>query len=113
MGKGIGKKEFTLKIKKDTIRLTGRVFMDHQDKVYQSNELTSEELNKVIEQLCHSKAEEFKLLGYEHVTGLDVWQCVSSRYKKESPPLHQVVNDILSLKVTQFMNWITIQAYKS
>lgn len=73
---------------------------------------SDEELNQFIEQLCLSKAEEFQLLGYENVTGKDIWECVSEAYEKQGVPLlHQIVNDILSLKVTKFMNWITLRAY--
>lgn len=75
--------------------------------------MTDEELNEVIEQLCNSKAEEFHLLGYEHVSGEDIWACVSSKYaKKGQPELHQIVNDIFSLKTSQFMNYMTISAFK-
>ncbi|NEW04531.1 hypothetical protein GK047_00645 [Paenibacillus sp. SYP-B3998] len=71
------------------------------------------ELNEVIESLCLSKVEEFIMLGYEHVTGKDIWDCVSDKYRKVgTPPLHQIVNDILSLKSTQFMNWMTLSAFK-
>ncbi|MFX3634876.1 MAG: post-transcriptional regulator [Candidatus Pristimantibacillus sp.] len=72
-----------------------------------------EELSEVFEQLCLSKAEEFQLIGYEHVTGKEVWECVNSKYiKTGQPELHQVVNDILSLKVTKFMNFMTLSAYR-
>lgn len=72
-----------------------------------------EELNAVIEELCRSKAEEFRMLGYEHVQGSDVWDCVSARYAKTGQPaLHKIVNDILSLKSTQFMNALTLNAMK-
>ena len=70
-------------------------------------------LNEVVSSLCESKAEEFRLLGYEHVTGREIWECVSDQYNGESlPQLHAIVNDILSLKVTRFMNWMTLKAYK-
>lgn len=70
-------------------------------------------MNQVIEELCVSKAEEFRILGYEHVTGADVWQCVSEAYNKTGVPrLHRVVNDILTLKITTFMNQMTLNAYK-
>lgn len=70
-------------------------------------------LSKSIEELCLSKAEEFQLIGYEHVTGQEIWECISDSYhKKGTPPLHQIVNDILSLKVTKFMNWMTMSIYK-
>lgn len=75
--------------------------------------MTDEELSRMIEELCNSKAEEFHLIGYEHVTGQEVWECVSEKYKKTGQPeLHEMVNDILSLKVMKFMNFMTISAYK-
>ncbi|MDK8181171.1 post-transcriptional regulator [Paenibacillus sp. UMB4589-SE434] len=66
-----------------------------------------------VELLCQSKAEEFHLIGYEHVTAAEVWECVSEKYKKSGEPaVHEVVNDILSLKVTKFMNYMTMSAYR-
>ena len=80
----------------------------------ESPPLSEEELNEFIENICTSKAEEFRMIGYEHVTGVEIWECVSDKYKKTGmPALHQVVNDILSLKVTKFMNWMTMSIYKS
>lgn len=79
----------------------------------QEDSLSEEELQTWMERLCSSKAEEFAMIGYEHVTGKDIWNCVSDKYHKSGiPALHQVVNDILSLKVTQFMNWMTMNMYK-
>lgn len=75
--------------------------------------MVDEDLNAVIEELCHSKAEEFQLLGYEQIDGKDIWDCINAKYAKSGQPeLHQLVNDILSLKVTQFMNFMTLSAYK-
>lgn len=75
--------------------------------------ITDDELNRMIEELCNSKADEFRMLGYEEVDGRDIWDCVSDRYIKTGMPgLHQIVNDILSLKVTQFMNWMTMKMYR-
>ncbi|WP_375546927.1 post-transcriptional regulator [Paenibacillus sp.] len=75
--------------------------------------MNESELDATIEALCRSKAEEFRLVGYEHVTSKDIWRCISSKYGKEGmPPLHRLVNDILSLKVLTFMNYMTISAYK-
>jgi hypothetical protein len=72
-----------------------------------------EELNGLIENLCNSKVGEFRMLGYGQVTGKDIWECVSDKYHKTgTPPLHKVVNDILSLKTTQFMNWMTMRVYR-
>lgn len=83
------------------------------DETGESDTLNEIELNEMIEELCKSKADEFKMLGYEHVSGRDVWDCIEERYQKKGyPPLHQIVNDILSLKSTQFMNWMTMSIYK-
>lgn len=77
------------------------------------DDLSSVQLDEDIQMMCRSKAEEFRLIGYEHVTSKDIWNCVSSKYEKDKvPPLHQLVNDILSLKVTGFMNYMTMSAYK-
>ncbi|TYP73822.1 post-transcriptional regulator [Paenibacillus methanolicus] len=75
--------------------------------------MTEEEWVHSIESLCESKAAEFRMIGYEHVTGKEIWECISEKYAKTGEPaMHQVVNDILSLKVTKFMNFLTISAYK-
>lgn len=88
--------------------------MTEQERVQNQNPSpTEKELGSMIEGLCTSKAQEFRLLGYEHVTGRDVWDCVSDKYVKTgNPALHKIVNDILSLKANQFMNWMTLTIYK-
>lgn len=73
----------------------------------------AEFLNRAIEELCMSKAEEFALLGYDGITGKEIWEFLSENYAKTGiPPLYRLVDDILSLKVTTFMNWVTLNAYK-
>jgi hypothetical protein len=80
---------------------------------WNGNQLNEKELGEMIEGLCASKAEEFRMIGYDNVTGEDVWHCVSEKYQKTGmPQLHAMVNDILSLKITQYMNWLTIHMYK-
>ncbi|WP_342562549.1 post-transcriptional regulator [Paenibacillus sp. FSL R7-0345] len=72
-----------------------------------------EELSDVIEAMCASKAEEFRLLGYEYVTGKDIWECMIRKYEKEGqPPLYKLVNDIYSLKVTTYMNSLMLASYR-
>lgn len=82
--------------------------MDVQHLADPRPDLGEDELKRVVEQLCNSKAEEFAMLGYDGVTGEEIWDCVSEKYRKGTPALHQIVSDILSLKTTQFMNWITM-----
>jgi len=75
--------------------------------------LTRIEWDSDLEELCKSKAEELRLLGYDHVEASEVWSCVSAKYAKNGKPeLHQVVSDILSLKPNQFMNFLMLNAYK-
>ncbi|WP_224753231.1 post-transcriptional regulator [Paenibacillus terricola] len=75
--------------------------------------MTEGEFDEMVQTLCESKAEEFRLIGYEHVEAEEVWTCVSSKYSKNGvPALHAVVNDILSLKATTFMNQMTLNAYR-
>lgn len=79
----------------------------------EQNERERSVLNRDIAAMCNSKADEFRLLGYEYVTGKDIWKCVSAKYDKEGePPLYKLVNDIYSLKVTTYMNYLTMAAYK-
>ena len=59
-----------------------------------------------------SKRDEFHLLGYEGISTEDIWNCVTSKYKGEWPPLYKLVNDIFTLKVTDLMNWLTVGAYR-
>jgi len=79
-----------------------------------NTELSIEEKNyieKVIEDMCQIKAEEMKLLGIR-TNGKQIWLCVASTYKNGFPEFHQMVNDVLSLKSTKFMNWLIVQAQK-
>ena len=65
-----------------------------------------------VSEICQSIAEEFSFLGYENVTAKDIWECVSHPYK-EIPPMHRLVNDVLSLKPNKYMNYLMIQMYKN
>jgi hypothetical protein len=92
---------------------TDRPEVSPMDREPNEQPLDNEELEIHIRRLCQSKADEFKILGYEHVTGVEIWDCVNDKYAKTGfPPVYKIVNDILSLKITQFMNWMTMQAYK-
>jgi Post-transcriptional regulator len=64
-------------------------------------------------EVVNSKVEEFHFLGYDRVTEEEVWDCLKKRkwkkYKEEKM-LHQLVNDVLSLSPSEFMNYLTIEA---
>lgn len=76
--------------------------------------LTQDELEQCIEDLCRSKAAEFRLYGYENVTPEQIWACVSDDHRQGTPRLNRLVNDIMSLKASRFMNWLMLHnIYKS
>lgn len=75
--------------------------------------IREEELMKSIEDLCNIKAEEFRLYGYDDVTGEQIWACVSENYRRGWPRLNRLVNDIMSLKANRFMNWLMLSVYKT
>ncbi|PMB06944.1 hypothetical protein CEN49_14175 [Fischerella thermalis CCMEE 5273] len=47
------------------------------------------------------------------MTGEQVWACVSENYRRGWPRLNRLVNDIMSLKATRFMNWLMVSVYKN
>ncbi|MGG3765730.1 post-transcriptional regulator [Priestia megaterium] len=70
---------------------------------------------ELIQPVLSSKMEEFHMLGYEEVTENDLLSYLEmKKWKKERElSLHQVVNDILSVKIMQVMSYVTIESYKS
>lgn len=63
-------------------------------------------------ELCQVKIDEFALLGYGNVSFEDFWGYVSSKVKS-GVQLHQLVEFILSTRITDYMNYQTISAYKA
>lgn len=71
-----------------------------------------EGLKRKFSEILESKMDEFHILGYDSIGVKEIWQCVISKYKKNWPKEHQLVNDIYSLKPTQLMNWLQMQAFQ-
>lgn len=61
-----------------------------------------------------SKLEEFHLFGYEEVTEEKLWTYLKTKKWKKTPELyvHEVVRDVLALKVGDFMNFATVESFK-
>ncbi|MDM5339233.1 post-transcriptional regulator [Fictibacillus enclensis] len=78
------------------------------------NATSFEELQDQVEPALKSKTEEFHFLGYESVTSEEIWDCViqKAQKKKVEVRLHVLVGLILNLSLTDFMNWLTLEAYK-
>ncbi|WP_088072488.1 post-transcriptional regulator [Gottfriedia luciferensis] len=63
-----------------------------------------------------SKLDEFKMLGFDTVSEDELWECLEKtlwRKKEEEAKLFQLVEDILSLTVNDYMNYIRIESFKS
>ncbi|WP_048600446.1 post-transcriptional regulator [Rubeoparvulum massiliense] len=65
--------------------------------------------DELLHYLCQSKAEEFQLLGY-YVTRSDLVEYFTKKYRNIHLPLHAWTQEILSLRVTTYMDWMMLQA---
>jgi len=67
-----------------------------------------------VKPVLKSKEEEFLLMGYSRATDEDIWKCLEQSVWKNNPPkrLYQVVQDILHLRASVYMNYLTIKAYQ-
>ncbi|MBF0706409.1 post-transcriptional regulator [Alkalihalobacillus hwajinpoensis] len=74
------------------------------------------EWKKEISPALESKRDEFLLLGYSGATMDEIWECLLARLERnnelEEVKLHRLVNEIMRLSVNEYMNWLTIHAYK-
>lgn len=62
-----------------------------------------------------SKLDEFSLLGYETINEQELWKYLTKKkWKKvqEDIKLYEVVQDIMSVNVGEYMNFATIEAFK-
>lgn len=62
-----------------------------------------------------SKKEEFTMLGYEGVTEQEIWIFLTrKKWKKPKNDirLYEIVADILSIQPGEYMNFVTIEAFK-
>lgn len=63
-----------------------------------------------------SKLEEFHLLGYDSVSESKLWTfLVKKKWKKTKEDIHlyEIIDDILAVKVSDFISFTTIESYKS
>ncbi|EIT85312.1 hypothetical protein A374_11230 [Fictibacillus macauensis ZFHKF-1] len=73
-----------------------------------------ERLKTKMEGVLQNKAEEFHFFGYESVTPEEIWRCTLyvMNKKKVDMQLHQLASQLLNLRLTDFMNWLMLEAYK-
>lgn len=63
-----------------------------------------------------SKLEEFRLLGYDAITEQEFWEFLIKkkwRKAKEEAKLFEIIQDILSVKVSDYLSYAQIEAYKT
>jgi len=60
------------------------------------------------------KYDEFRLLGYEQVTHEKIWECLRQKRWKtlEEKKLYELVSDILSLSIGEYMAFLTMSSYR-
>lgn len=69
-----------------------------------------------LEPALTSKREEFAMLGYKEVTNKDIWEFLKKKKwkkPKDDIRLYEISADILSAKVHDYMNFATVEAYRS
>ncbi|MFB7138669.1 post-transcriptional regulator [Gottfriedia sp. NPDC056225] len=74
------------------------------------------EFKPTLQVVIESKLDEFRMLGFDTVSEDELWECLEKtlwRKKEEEPKLFQLVEDILSLTVNDYMNYVRIEAFKS
>jgi Post-transcriptional regulator len=63
-----------------------------------------------------SKLEEFRLLGYNEVSESGLWGFLTrKKWKKvkEDIRIYEIIDDILCVKVSDYINFTTIDAYRN
>ncbi|MCM2676537.1 post-transcriptional regulator [Alkalicoccobacillus plakortidis] len=67
-----------------------------------------------MEPVLVSKVEEFHMLGYDKATKDEIWRCVTERLhkKKSYVPFYTFTDELLNLKVSVYMTWLTVNSYK-
>lgn len=59
------------------------------------------------------KYDEFRLLGYEQVTIEQILECLwQKKWKTEEKKLYELVSDVLSLSLGEYMAFLTMSSYR-
>ncbi|MBP1914895.1 post-transcriptional regulator [Lederbergia galactosidilytica] len=70
----------------------------------------------ILDPTLQSKIEEFTVLGYGTIEKVDLWAFLTQKkWKtyKEGIRIYELVSDILSVKIGDYMNFATVEAYKA
>lgn len=80
------------------------------------NSHTYNQFRSKVQPAMASKLEEFNLLGYDAVTENELWEfLIKKKWKKPKDEimLYEIIQDILTVKVSDYMSFTTIESYKS
>lgn len=72
------------------------------------------EWKNVVIPFLDSKVEELQLMGYSQATREDVWKCLIQKVWKGKPDkkIHQIVHEIMHLKSSTYLSYLTVQSYE-
>ena len=63
-----------------------------------------------------SKLDEFRLLGYDAISEEELWEfLIRKKWKKvkEEGKLHEIIQDIFSIKVSDYLSYRTIETFRT
>lgn len=72
--------------------------------------------HSLVKPALSSKLDEFRLLGYDAIGEEELWEyLIKKKWKKikEAGKLHEIIQDILSVKVSDYLSYRTIETYKT
>ncbi|MBT2656797.1 MULTISPECIES: post-transcriptional regulator [Bacillaceae] len=80
------------------------------------NSHVNEDFRTQVQPALKSKLEEFRLLGVDSVREQGLWEfLVKKKWKKvkHEMKLYEMIQDILSVRVSDYLNYVTIESYKT
>jgi hypothetical protein len=80
------------------------------------NSHANEHYRSKVQPALASKLREFRLLGIDSVTEKDLWEfLIKKKWKKvkDEMRLYEIIQEILSVKASDYISYATIEAYKT
>jgi len=76
----------------------------------------NEDFRTQVQPALKSKLEEFRLLGIDSVSEQGLWEfLIKKKWKKvkHEMKIYEMIQDILSVRVSDYLNFVTIESYKT
>ncbi|MEH7119011.1 post-transcriptional regulator [Neobacillus vireti] len=76
----------------------------------------NEDFRTQVQPALKSKLEEFRLLGIDSVSEQGLWEfLIKKKWKKvkHEMKIYEMIQDILSVRVSDYLNYVTIESYKT